>query len=224
MKHINDAFGYQNGDLLLQQLAERLQQCQLQPSLVARLGGDEFLLVHQHMMDTPLLLQIQHKLSRDFRLGQSGLNLTLALAVYTTNTACEPSQSLLSANDALRRVAIAMMHAKQRNDHIAVYQQGQDESHQRELTILHDLPLSLATGQMFVVYQPKVDLASQRCHSAEALIRWQHPVLGFIPPDEFIRLAEHSGLIALNYRLDDRTGPGAIGPVAAARHPDESGD
>lgn len=195
-KHINDAFGYQNGDLLLQQLAERLQQCQLQPSLVARLGGDEFLLVHQHMMDTQLLLQIQHKLSRDFRLGQSGLNLTLALAVYTTNAACEPSQSLLSANDALRRVAIAMMHAKQRNDHIAVYQQGQDESHQRELTILHDLPLSLATGQMFVVYQPKVDLASQRCHSAEALIRWQHPVLGFIPPDEFIRLAEHSGLIA----------------------------
>ncbi|WP_202977583.1 hypothetical protein, partial [Enterococcus faecium] len=89
-----------------------------------------------------LLLQIQHKLSRDFRLGQSGLNLTLALAVYTTNAACEPSQSLLSANDALRRVAIAMMHAKQRNDHIAVYQQGQDESHQRELTILHDLPLS----------------------------------------------------------------------------------
>lgn len=195
-KHINDAFGYQNGDLLLQQLAERLQQCQLQPSLVARLGGDEFLLVHQHMMDTQLLLQIQHKLSRDFRLGQSGLNLTLALAVYTTNAACEPPQSLLSANDALRRVAIAMMHAKQRNDHIAVYQQGQDESHQRELTILHDLPLSLATGQMFVVYQPKVDLASQRCHSAEALIRWQHPVLGFIPPDEFIRLAEHSGLIA----------------------------
>jgi diguanylate cyclase (GGDEF)-like protein len=195
-KHINDAFGYQNGDLLLQQLAERLQQCQLHPSLVARLGGDEFLLVHQQMMDTHLLLQIQHKLSREFRLGHSGLNLTLAMAVYTTNAVCEPSQSQLSANDALRRVAIAMMHAKQRNDHIAVYQQGQDESHQRELTILHDLPLSLATGQMFVVYQPKVDLASQRCHSAEALIRWQHPVLGFIPPDEFIRLAEHSGLIA----------------------------
>lgn len=194
-KHINDAFGYQNGDLLLQQLAQRLQQCQLQPSLVARLGGDEFLLVHQQIMDISLLLQIQQKLSRDFRLGHSGLNLTLALAVYSS-TACEPSQSQLSANDALRRVAIAMMHAKQRNDHIAVYQQGQDESHQRELTILHDLPLSLATGQMFVVYQPKIDLASQGCHSAEALIRWQHPVLGFIPPDEFIRLAEHSGLIA----------------------------
>ncbi len=195
-KHINDAFGYQNGDLLLQQLAQRLQQCQLQPSLVARLGGDEFLLVHQQILDMSLLLQIQQKLSRDFRLGHSGLNLTLALAVYTTTAACEPSQSQLSANDALRRVAIAMMHAKQRNDHIALYQQGQDESHQRELTILHDLPLSLATGQMFVVYQPKVDLASQHCHSAEALIRWQHPVLGFIPPDEFIRLAEHSGLIA----------------------------
>lgn len=195
-KHINDAFGYQNGDLLLQQLAHKLQQCQLQPDLVARLGGDEFLLVHQHPLDLAVLSQLQQNLSRDFRLGESSLNLTLALAVYSTTVASCELNSQLSANDALRRVAIAMMHAKERNDHIAIYQQGQDESHQRELTILHDLPLSLATGQMFVVYQPKVRLHSRSCHSAEALIRWQHPVLGFIPPDEFIRLAEHSGLIA----------------------------
>jgi diguanylate cyclase (GGDEF)-like protein len=195
-KHINDAFGYQNGDLLLQQLATRLQQCQLQPSLVARLGGDEFLLIHQQALDLQSLSQVQQRLSRDFRLGESRMNLKLALAVYSPPALTSTQNSQLSANDALRRVAIAMVHAKERNDHLAIYQQGQDESHQRELTILHDLPLSLATGQMFVVYQPKVRLQSRSCHSAEALIRWQHPVLGFIPPDEFIRLAEHSGLIA----------------------------
>jgi len=58
------------------------------------------------------------------------------------------------------------------------------------------LPYSLQSGQMFVVYQPKVAIQQPRARSAEALIRWQHPTLGFIPPDEFIRLAEHSGLIS----------------------------
>jgi EAL domain-containing protein (putative c-di-GMP-specific phosphodiesterase class I) len=119
------------------------------------------------------------------------MNLTLALALYELESAA------VSANDALRRADIAMVHAKIRHDHVAVYQTGQDESHQRELTILRDLPLSLKSGQMFVVYQPKVSLSQQLCQSSEALIRWQHPELGFIPPDEFIRLAEHSGLIGL---------------------------
>ena len=191
-KHINDAFGYQNGDVLLQQLAKRLEKSRLKPLLIARLGGDEFLLLHQHQLNSEQLKIIQQQLSQDFKLQDSGLNLTLALALYAPTP-----QDGFTAGDALRRVDIAMMHAKQRADHIAWYQPGQDESHQRELTILHDLPLSLQSGQMFVVYQPKVQLASRSCQSAEALIRWQHPQLGFIPPDEFIRLAEHSGLIAL---------------------------
>lgn len=191
-KHINDAFGYQNGDLLLQQLAKRLEKSPLKPLLIARLGGDEFLLLHQRQLNTELLKSLQQQLSQDFKLQDSGLNLKLALALYAP-----APQDGFTAGDALRRVDIAMMHAKQRADHLAWYQPGQDESHQRELTILRDLPLSLQSGQMFVVYQPKVDLAERRCHSAEALIRWQHPELGFIPPDEFIRLAEHSGLIAL---------------------------
>ena len=189
-KHINDAFGYQNGDVLLQQLSVRLQQSSCQPLLVARLGGDEFLLVLSNFAAAQLPV-LQHQLSQDFRLGDSGLNLTLALALYQLESAS------ISADDALRRADIAMVHAKNRHDHLAIYQSGQDESHQRELTILRDLPLSLQSGQMFVVYQPKVQLSSQQCKSAEALIRWQHPELGFIPPDEFIRLAEHSGLIAL---------------------------
>lgn len=191
-KHINDTFGYQNGDLLLQQLARRLDTSLLKPLLIARLGGDEFLLLHQHQLTPQLLQQLTQQLSLDYKLQDSSLNLTLALALYQPG-----SGEQVSAGDALRRVDIAMMHAKQQAGHLAWYQPGQDESHQRELTILRDLPLSLQSGQMFVVYQPKVELQQQSCRSAEALIRWQHPQLGFIPPDEFIRLAEHSGLIAL---------------------------
>lgn len=189
-KHVNDAFGYSNGDLLLQQLGARLTKLPLQLVLVARLGGDEFLLAINHSQNHHSLLQLQQQLSTEFLLGESRLNLKVALA-----TVFCPKQSI-STDDALRRVDIAMVHAKASNQLWASYQEGQDESHQRELMLLHDLPFSLQSGQMFVVYQPKVAIQQPRARSAEALIRWQHPTLGFIPPDEFIRLAEHSGLIS----------------------------
>lgn len=189
-KHINDAFGYQNGDALLLQLTQRLQQLQWPLELLARIGGDEFLLVSSQPLDLPHAEVLQQQLSHDFALAGSRLNLKLAMALYPV----PPGD--VSANNALRRVDISMAHAKQMPGLIACYQTGQDESHQRELTLLHDLPLSLQSGQMFVVYQPKVELARQKACSAEALIRWQHPQLGFVPPDEFIRLAEHSGLIS----------------------------
>ncbi len=189
-KHVNDAFGYSNGDLLLQQLGTRLTELPLPLAMVARLGGDEFLLAINEMLDERQVLQLQQQLSSEFQLGESRLNLKVALA-----TVFCPKQSI-SSDDALRRVDIAMVHAKTSNQLWASYQQGQDESHQRELMLLHDLPYSLQSGQMFVVYQPKVAIQQPRARSAEALIRWQHPSLGFIPPDEFIRLADHSGLIS----------------------------
>lgn len=189
-KHVNDAFGYSNGDLLLQQLGARLSELPFQLALVARLGGDEFLLILEQPLNEQHLAQIQQQLSTEFFLGGSRLNLKVALA----SVFC-PQQSI-TTDDALRRVDIAMVHAKTSNQLWAIYQQGQDESHQRELMLLHDLPYSLQSGQMFVVYQPKVAIQQPRARSAEALIRWQHPTLGFIPPDEFIRLAEHSGLIS----------------------------
>lgn len=187
-KHVNDAFGYHNGDLLLGQLARRLEQTD-DLMLLARLGNDEFLLVLPAGFAEADFRRWQQQWSTEFRLGESALNLKLALALYTPPTAVD-------VNDALRRVDIAMVHAKQDPALFARYQSGQDESHQRELMLLHDLPLSLQSGQMFVVYQPKVDIQQRQTHHAEALIRWQHPKLGFVPPDEFIRLAEHSGLIS----------------------------
>lgn len=189
-KHVNDAFGYKNGDSLLEQLAQRLRNAFPVAAMIARLAGDEFLLVCPTPLQLTDLPALQHHLSTDFSLENSRLNLKLALALYQV-----PAHTG-NANDALRRVEIAMVHAKASHQLTAEYQPGQDESHQRELTLLHDLPLSLQSGHMFVVYQPKVSLRQRHAGSAEALIRWQHPQLGFIPPDEFIRLAEHSGLIS----------------------------
>jgi diguanylate cyclase (GGDEF)-like protein len=190
-RHINDALGFANGDSLLQQMAQRLHQLQPAPLLAARLGGDEFLLLYTQHFTEEQLEQFARQLHSGYLLADSPLSLKVSVGAYNI------APGSVHANDAIRRLDIALSHAKQQPGLLAFYQQGQDESHQRELTILRDLPAALQQNQLFVVYQPKVELAQRSCSSAEALIRWIHPELGFVPPDEFIKLAEHSGNITL---------------------------
>ncbi len=190
-RHINDALGFANGDALLQQMAQRLAQLQPEPLLAARLGGDEFLLLYNQHFSAVHLEQLKQQLHSGYLLADSSLSLKVSVGAYNI------APGTVHANDAIRRLDIALNHARQQPGLVAFYQQGQDESHQRELTILRDLPGALQQNQLFVVYQPKVELGRKSCHSAEALIRWVHPELGFVPPDEFIKLAEHSGNIAL---------------------------
>jgi c-di-GMP phosphodiesterase len=190
-KSVNDVLGFSNGDLLLQQLAQRLKQLLPAPQLLARLGGDEFLLLYTTTLFTEQVQDLIKPLLSGYTLQGSTINLKLTAGIY--NFSCNQ----LSVNDALRRADIALDNAAHTPTGIAFYQQGQDECHQRELTLIRDLPGALRDGQFYVVYQPKVNLKQRNCNSAEALIRWQHPELGLIPPDQFISLAEHSGNIGL---------------------------
>lgn len=190
-KNINDVLGFSNGDQLLQQLAQRLNQLSPAAELIARLGADEFVLLYSQNKTAEQVQQLLRQLLDGFLLQKSVINLKLRAGVFNF------SAGYVSVNDALRRVNIALDNARKVPENIAFYQQGQDESHQRELTLIHDLPLALQNGQFYVVYQPKVDIKQQQCYSAEALIRWQHPQLGFIAPDQFIALAEHAGCIGL---------------------------
>ncbi|MDR6982073.1 diguanylate cyclase (GGDEF)-like protein [Rheinheimera pacifica] len=190
-KHINDVLGFSNGDILLQQLARRLKLGPELPVMLARLGGDEFLLVYNTLLTEGQVRAKLAALGEGYQLANSQINLKLCIGIY--HFFCQQS----NVNDALRRVDIALDNARQTPQRTAIYLQGQDESHQRELMLIRDLPEALHNGQFYAVYQPKIDLASQQCSSAEALIRWQHPKLGLIAPDEFIRLAEHSGNISL---------------------------
>ena len=190
-KSVNEVLGFSNGDLLLQQLAKRLQHLSPAPQLLARLGGDEFLLVYPTPLFTEQVQQLTATLTAGYTLQGSTINLKLSAGIYNF------TQNQLNVNDALRRADIALNNARSAHDGVAFYQQGQDESHQRELTLIRDLPQALQNGDFFVLYQPKVDIQQQGCSSAEALIRWQHPDFGLIPPDQFIALAEHSGNIGL---------------------------
>ncbi|MCC5825566.1 EAL domain-containing protein [Alkalimonas sp.] len=191
-RHINDAFGLDTGDQLLQLLASRIRQLSPPPLFCARVGGDEFLLVYAELPDE--LTQFVSLLQTPYQLQQSSITLQLTLGYY--RFAAHTAEPVMVSN-LLRRVDIASANAKQLSEGIAGYQAGQDERHLRELTIIQDLPLALAADQLSICYQPKVSLQQQSCQAAEALIRWQHPSLGFVPPDEFIRLAEHAGLIQL---------------------------
>lgn len=189
-KHVNDSFGFSNGDILLQQLAKRMLSNDLL-IFCARLGADEFLLALAQSATVENRTELLQQLSQPFDLAGSAITLPMVCGCYYYE------QGEQDVNKVLRRLDIALNSAKQKSLALAMYQSGQDESHQRELTIIRDLPLALSSGQLFIVYQPKVDIVAQRAISAEALIRWQHPQLGFISPVEFILLAERSGNISL---------------------------
>lgn len=190
-KDINNMLGFDNGDLLLCLVAERLKQLPGTNEMLARLGGDEFLVVLPDVLTEAQVEELIAPLKDKFELAGSHLVLDLSVGVLPF---VETSQDV---NNVMRRVDIATNEAKRQSGGIAVYQAGQDENHQRKLMIIRDLPEALESGQLFVVYQPKVNLSARRCLQAEALIRWQHPTLGFVPPDEFISLLEHSGNIRL---------------------------
>ncbi|MCH8536187.1 MAG: EAL domain-containing protein [Alkalimonas sp.] len=191
-RHINDAFGFDTGDALLKQLADRLQLLKPEPELTARLGSDEFLLLWQEQPHC-IVTAIASLLS-PYQLDGTSISLKLSIGYYAFQALKEHP---LPVNTLFRRVDIASAHAKLAVDGIASYQAGQDESHLREMTIIQQLPVALQSNQLSICYQPKVSLQTRSCEAAEALIRWHHPELGFIPPDEFIRLAEHSGHIQL---------------------------
>ncbi|MDH2433767.1 EAL domain-containing protein [Pokkaliibacter sp. MBI-7] len=196
-KQINNVLGYHNGDRVLQCFAERLSSLPLHT--VARIGGDEFMLIAEGEQGEEQICQLLAPLSQSLDIDGTRISLRTAAGVVYF-----PTQGT-NVNVLGRRSDIALNLAKHDNLPLFIYHQGLDESHRRELQLIQDLRPALENGDIFLVYQPKVSLAAGNCQHAEALIRWQHAELGFVPPDEFIRLAEHSGNISLISRWVVRT-------------------
>lgn len=189
---INGTLGHEVGDEVLKELARRLASNTRVTDTVARVGGDEFFVLlddadaklSQHMAEF-----LVASLESPIVVGKNKIRLKLhtGLALYPDH--CE-------SIDALRRMAnIALMTAKHDKVKVVMYEAGQDEKHLRELAIIHDLPNAIKNNELYLQYQPKIDVETQRVTQVEALVRWRHPQLGFIPPDEFIALLERSGRI-----------------------------
>jgi diguanylate cyclase (GGDEF)-like protein len=191
-KEVNDALGHHTGDVLLIEIARRLQHVIGRRGVVARLGGDEFAIALAGVTHTEALtvaLDVQAAIEAPVELD----NLSIAVRV-STGIAFAPQD----ANDMrtlLQRADGAMYVAKDRRSGTEVYDERKDRSGSRRLTLASELRAALAGNQLQLHYQPQVDLRTGRVQGLEALARWPHPCFGTVPPDEFIPIAEHSGLI-----------------------------
>lgn len=193
-KLVNDSFGTHAGDGLLKLLAHRLVSALRRFDTVARLGGDEFVLVIQQVGNREqvekLLREALEALHAPARVGQTEVHTTASVGVALYPRDGTSLAELYAHADA------AMSSAKQRGGggfewFIASMSRASEERVRFEA----DLHRALKLGQFELYYQPKYEGFDPRIHSAEALIRWRHPEHGMVPPDQFIPLAEESGLI-----------------------------
>lgn len=192
-KHINDSLGHATGDRLLQEVARRFSGCVLESDTVARIGGDEFVLILNDVMENTVSIlaqQILAALRTPFAIGGRTLHVTCSIGIALYPRDAAEAQSLLRNADA------AMYRAKQEGRNAArLYTEEMNRKALERLAVEEDLRRALERGEFLLHYQPRVNLMSGVIAGLEALVRWQHPDKGLIPPDQFIPVAEETGLI-----------------------------
>ena len=193
-KVINDSLGHEVGDILLRQVADRLRTQSGDGDTVARIGGDKFALLtenHQNLMDISTCAQrLIEKLNAPYMLGRKDCHVTLSIGISVFPTDGNDSQALLKVAD----VAMYRAKAAGRNNYL-YYSPSMNVHTVERLELESDLSHALERGEFLLHYQPKVDTMSGRITGTEALLRWKHPLRGFVPPTDFIPLAEETGLI-----------------------------
>ena len=190
-KEINDTLGYPAGDILLTMVAARLHKAAPETAVLARVGGDEFAaLLPRTDAETAasVVALLRHALSIPFELDELMITVGASFGLTTTTPGT-------AAIDVLRRADIAMSHAKEQRTGLETYRSELDAGSRERLTRLTDLRRAITDGSLAVWVQPKVSLRDGRVTGVEALVRWMHPEHGMILPDDFIPIAEHSGLI-----------------------------
>ncbi|HEU4781583.1 MAG TPA: EAL domain-containing protein [Steroidobacteraceae bacterium] len=193
-KFINDSLGHRAGDELLNQVARRLQSVVRKADTVARIGGDEFVLV----LGAAAARSDAERVAREaidalkgpIRISGVDLHTSTSIGIAFYPVDGRSAENLIAHADA------AMYCAKQRGrNNLQFFEPGMDTATRDRVKLESDLHTAIAEHQFVLHYQPKVDTATDYFHSAEALIRWQHPELGTIMPEDFIPLAEECGLI-----------------------------
>ncbi len=192
-KEVNDTLGHHHGDLLLQQVTERLHGTLRDSDTVARLGGDEFAVLLPQITSIQEATAVADKLSAAVEAPFTVDGLTLDVDA-SIGVAAYPDHAN-GADELLRRADVAMYAAKATHTGYTVYDPTLDQHSPRRLGLLGQLRRALGAGELVVHYQPKADVRSAKILGVEALVRWQHPEHGLLGPGEFIPLAETTGLI-----------------------------
>ena len=191
-KEVNDSLGHHAGDLLIEAVAARLRTCCDQAALIARLGGDEFVILQEVTRKTVLevlpgriLASISERVSTEYGWLEVGCSLGIAVI---DNPGVEPSE-------ALRWADVALYRSKQAGRNcVTLFEPQMDEALRSRLSLEADLRAALQNGSLYMVYQPQVD-RNGAITAVEALLRWNHPERGAIPPGVFVPLAEETGVI-----------------------------
>lgn len=191
-KDVNDTFGHSYGDVLVRDVAARLCCAVRERDTVARLGGDEFGIVLPATdvvgaIETADRLLATLEQPFDHNGQRVDLGGSIGIAMYPTHGAV--------SSDLLRRADVAMYVAKRSNSGRRVYESEHDEYSSERLQIVGELRRAVSQGQLRLYYQPKQSLAGGTVKRVEALLRWEHPERGMILPDQFIPLAERTGII-----------------------------
>lgn len=193
-KEMNDTLGYDFGDKLLKASANRLQSFCDENMFVARMDGDEFLILQSYITDKEEAKQFAEKLIQLFeppiRLNdyEAVLSVSIGVSIYPEH-GTEPQDLIQHANS-----AVFVTKEEQRN-HYHIFEDSISQNFKQMLTMESDLRKAVKEGQFKLHYQPQKHLKSNRVIGMEALLRWKHPTKGYIPPLDFIPLAEKTGLI-----------------------------
>ncbi len=191
-KEVNDTLGHQAGDQLLQQVAERLRGALRASDTLARLGGDEFAVVLPTATEAGAVLsaeRLTQALEAPFLVDEQPLEVRASIGIALFPDHADSAETLQ------RRADVAMYVAKRAGSGAAIYNPAQDQYSAERLALVGELRQAITAGALRLHYQPKVDVQTGRLLGAEALVRWQHPQRGLVPPDQFIALAEQTGLI-----------------------------
>ena len=196
-KDVNDSLGHEVGDDLLRQIAGRLVARTRSSDTAGRLGGDEFVVLCRNC-DTPggvaLAERFQHVFDEPFDLCGRAVRLTASIGVATARGG-DPSGSRPA--DLIRDADLAMFAAKRGGrSRMRVFSRDLRDAVQQKVRVASELREAIGSGQLVLHYQPILHLPSGRVHGVEALVRWQHPERGLLPPGDFIAVAEDCDLIA----------------------------
>ncbi|MDO9372408.1 MAG: bifunctional diguanylate cyclase/phosphodiesterase [Gammaproteobacteria bacterium] len=192
-KEVNNTLGHYNGDRLLKQVATRLQGVVREPATVARLGGDEFAILLPKIAGPESATDVARKVLRALEAPFTLEGLTLGIQASIGITLFPEHGNDVDALQ--QRADVAMYIAKRDKSGVVVYSPKLDQHSPQRLTLMGELRHAISNNELVLHYQPKIDTQNARITEVEALVRWQHPSHGLMKPDDFIPLAERTGLI-----------------------------
>nr|WP_193581018.1 GGDEF domain-containing phosphodiesterase [Paenibacillus aceris] len=193
-KLVNDSFGYDYGNMLLLQLAERFTRCVTENDYLARTEGDEFAFFYANVADSndvlAVVAEINRVLEKPFLLERYELHVTASIGIAISSSEAEDADSLMKYGN----IALARAKEKGRND-FQIFNSDMKSVSINRLKLENELRRAIIGEEFVLLYQPQVDIETGRIVGVEALIRWAHPEKGLISPNHFISFAEESGLI-----------------------------